>query len=343
MTDITQRKRDHLDLCLTQNMAMDFGAGFDAYRFGHNALPELALADISLETTFLGKAIGAPILLSCMTGGPQQGETINRNLAAAAQHLRLPVGLGSQRVAFVDPSARQSFAVARQAAPDVLLIGNLGAVQLNYGFTAATCEEAVRSIGADALYLHLNSLQEAIQPEGDTNFRGLLAKISSVCQAVDFPVLIKEVGCGIAPEVAVRLANAGVAAIDVAGAGGTSWSRIEAHRSTDPTRRTLGEVFANWGIPTAACVVGCRAALPEIPLIASGGIRTGLDAAKAIALGADLVGLAMPLLKPATQSAAAVIATLEQFMAELRTAMFLLGIASISSLRRSRHLIFEVR
>lgn len=343
MTDITQRKRDHIDLCLNQDVAMDFAAGFEGYRFLHQAVPEIGLADISLETTFLGRNLGAPILISSMTGGPVQGETINRNLAEAARRLRLPMGLGSQRIVFERPEALSSFAVARKTAPGILLIGNIGAVQLNYGFDAARCAEAVESVGADALYLHLNPLQEAIQPEGDTDFRGLLARIADLAAKVDFPVLAKEVGCGITPDVAVRLANCGVAAIDVSGAGGTSWSRIEAHRAPEAAQRTLGEVFANWGVPTAACVAGCRQALPDMPLIASGGIRTGLDAAKALALGADLVGLAMPLLEPATRSAEAVVEVLEQVMRELRTAMFLLGAADVARLKKSRHLLVDIR
>ena len=339
MTDITQRKRDHLDLCLTQDVAMDSLAGFESYAFIHQALPEIRRSDVSLETTFLGHRLKAPILVSSMTGGPVQGETINRNLAEAAQRLGLPMGLGSQRIAVERPEAVASFAVARQAAPDILLIANLGAVQLNYGYDASHCQRAVEMAGADALYLHLNPLQEAVQPEGDTDFEGLEQKIAELIHQVDFPVLIKEVGSGISPQVAARLAAAGVAAIDVGGAGGTSWSRIEAHRA--PGSRALGEVFANWGIPTASCLVGCRRELPDLPLVASGGIRTGIDAAKALVLGADLVGLAMPLLAPATRSADAVVAVLEQILLELKTAMFLLGARDIQTLKRSRHLLIE--
>jgi isopentenyl-diphosphate delta-isomerase len=302
-------------------------------------LPELAPEDVSLETTYLGRQLGAPILIASMTGGPQRGEDINRHLARAAQALRLPMGVGSQRIIFERPEALASFTAAREAGPDVFLLGNLGAVQLNYGFDAAKVAEAVAAIGADGVFLHLNALQELIQPGGDTNFRGLLDRIEAVAKAVPFPVLIKEVGCGIAPETARKLAQRGVAAIDVSGAGGTSWAKIEAHRANDPAQRTLGEVFGEWGLPTTVALAGCREALPDFPLIASGGIRTGLDVAKAIALGADLVSFAMPLLEPATRSGEAVEAALLQILAELRAAMFLIGVRDIATLRRSRHLL----
>ncbi|HEY9724237.1 MAG TPA: type 2 isopentenyl-diphosphate Delta-isomerase [Oscillatoriaceae cyanobacterium] len=341
MNDISRRKLDHIELSLNENVGMARPTGFERYRFVHQALPEMALEDVSLETTFLGKPIAAPLLISSMTGGPARGEDINRHLAEAAQALRLPMAVGSQRIHFERPETLRSFQAARAAAPDILLLGNLGAVQLNYGFDAEAVTEAVRVIGADGVFLHLNALQEAVQPGGNTNFAGLLERIGEVARTVDFPVLIKEVGCGIAPELARELASRGVAAIDVSGAGGTSWAKIEGRRAENASDRTLGEVFGDWGIPTAECLLGCRAALPELPLIASGGIRTGLDAAKAIALGADLVAFAMPLLGPATRSGAEVQAALAQIMRELRVAMFLLGARDVAALRARRHLLVE--
>ncbi len=341
--DISQRKLDHIAISLEQDVAMGrTPTGFDRWRFTHEALPELRPEDVDLGTTFLGHSLGAPLLISSMTGGPERGETINRHLGLAAQRLGLAMGVGSQRIIFERPAALASFAVVREVAPDVPLFGNLGAVQLNYGFDAARCAEAVRMIGADGLYLHLNALQEVVQPGGDTDFRGLLAKIGALTAAVDFPVLVKEVGCGISGATAARLAAAGVAAIDVSGAGGTSWAKIEAARASDPAQRSLGEVFGDWGIPTSTCLTSCRAALPAYPLIASGGVRTGLDAAKAIALGADMVAIAMPLLGPATRSAEETEAALRQIVAELRTAMFLLGVKDLATLKNSPHLLTEV-
>lgn len=337
MSDISQRKLDHIDLCLNEDVAMAAAStGFDRYHFLHQALPELALSEISLATTFLGRQVAAPIMIASMTGGPERGETINRNLAIAAEAVGVPMGVGSQRIMLERPEAASTFTAARKAAPGAMILGNMGAVQLNYGVTPAQVVEVARAIGADGLYLHLNALQEAIQPGGDTDFRGLLARIAEVCQAAPFPVLAKEVGSGIAPDTARALVGAGVSAIDVSGAGGTSWAKIEAHRAADPTRRTLGEVFESWGIPTTESLQLCREALPATPLVASGGMRTGLDAAKAIALGADMVSFAMPLLGPATRSAEEVEAALSQILAELRLAMFLVGAKDIASLRARR-------
>lgn len=341
--DISQRKLDHIAISLEQDVAMGrTPTGFERWRFTHEALPELHPADIDLGTEFLGRSLGAPLLISSMTGGPERGETINRNLALAAQRLGLAMGVGSQRILFERPDALASFGVVREVAPTVPLYGNLGAVQLNHGFDAARCAEAVRMIGADGLYLHLNPLQEIVQPGGDVDFRGLLAKIAALTAAVDFPVLVKEVGCGISGATATRLAAAGVAAVDVSGAGGTSWAKIEAARAGDPAQRSLGEVFGDWGIPTTTCLTSCRAALPGFPLIASGGVRTGIDVAKAIALGADVVAIAMPLLGPATRSAEETEAALRQILAELRTAMFLLGIKDVATLKNCPHLLTEV-
>jgi isopentenyl-diphosphate delta-isomerase len=342
MNDISQRKLDHIDLCLHEDVSMGGNpTGFDRFAFIPEALPELAPEDISLATTFLGRSLSAPILISSMTGGPARGENINRHLAEAAQALGLPMAVGSQRIIFEHPEALASFKAARAAGPDIFLLGNLGAVQLNYGFDAARIAEAVAAIGADGVFLHLNALQELVQPGGDTNFRGLLDRIEAAARALPFPLLVKEVGCGISPATARRLAARGVAAIDVSGAGGTSWAKIEAQRTNEPAQRTLGELFGNWGLPTTVALQGCREALPDFPLIASGGVRNGLDIAKAIALGADLVGMAMPLLAPATRSGADVTATLQQLMTELRATMFLIGVPDIATLRQSRHLLRE--
>jgi len=340
MSEITNRKRDHIEIGLKHDVSMKIPSGYEQYSFIHQALPEMALEDVSLETTFLGKKIGAPLLISSMTGGGGQAETINRHLGEAAQALRLPMAVGSQRVIFEHPEVLPSFKVARDAAPDVPIFGNMGAVQLNYGITVKHIKEAVAFIDGDGLFFHLNPLQEVVQTGGDTNFRGLLDQIGEVTQSVDFPILVKEVGCGIAPQLAVELERRGVRAIDISGAGGTSWASIEALRATDPRKRRLGEVFSNWGIPSALSLKLCREALPEgYPLIASGGIRTGLDVAKAIALGADMAAFAMPLLEPATKSTQAVIDFLTQIMDEIRVAMFLAGARTIDQLKNTPLLI----
>jgi isopentenyl-diphosphate Delta-isomerase len=341
--DISRRKLDHIELCLSSDVSMTKPTGFNRLFFMHQALPEIALEDVSLETSFLGHPVSAPIFISSMTGGPARGEEINRHLGEAAKALKLPMGVGSQRIIFENKDARRTFEAARKAGPDVPLFANLGAVQFNYGFGIDEVLEAVSSIEANGIFLHLNALQEVVQPGGNTNFRNLLGQIGEVAAKVDFPVIVKEVGCGISPNVATVLAAKGVSAIDVSGAGGTSWAKIESHRTSDYAKRTLGEVFGNWGIPTAESLVLCRDALPDFPLIASGGIRTGLEVAKAIALGADMVSFAMPLLEPATKSSEDVIAALEQIMAELRVAMFLIGVRDIPSLKASRYLLKEVR
>jgi isopentenyl-diphosphate delta-isomerase len=328
-----QRKKEHLEICLdTQAVTGPLGTGLDRYRFLHNALPELDLDEIDLSVTFLGKRLNAPILISSMTGGFDLARTINRNLAAAAQHLGLAMGVGSQRVALEEPSVAASFQV-REVAPDILLFGNLGAVQLNYGYTVEHCRRAVAMIGADALILHLNVLQEAAQPEGNRNFKGLTAKIAEVCRQAEFPVVAKEIGSGISAEVAKRLIAAGVRAIDVAGRGGTSWYTVEERRVSDG--KTPKSTFSAWGIPTDEALVAVRRAAPEIALIASGGIRTGLDMAKCFALGADLAALGQPLLEAALDSADKVIEFLAGIIYEIKIAMLCAGAQDFAALKKT--------
>jgi isopentenyl-diphosphate Delta-isomerase len=327
-----QRKTRHLDICLNDDVASTLEAGFSAVRLRHEALPEIALEDVVLQTTFLGHALNAPLIISSMTGGTDRAAAINRNLAIAAQSAGVALGLGSIRAAIENPELFATYDV-REVAPKVMLFANLGAVQLNYGVSAEDARRAVKAIGANGLYLHLNPLQESIQPRGDTNFRGLLPKIGELVRALDVPVIAKSVGSGIAPSTAQRLFDAGVAAIDVAGAGGTSWARVEGKRSDDPLRATLAEQFADWGIPTARATRAMRIAFPNAAIVASGGIRNGVDVAKALALGADLAGIALPFLEPATRSAEAVSAALTEIVEGLRIAMFATGSRTITSLR----------
>ena len=303
----------------------------------HCCLPELNRADIDLTTTFLGKAVRTPLLISSMTGGTEQARVINQRLAQAAQRYGLAMGVGSQRVAIENSELTETFSV-RQYAPDALLLANLGAVQLNYDYGLSQCQKAVDDLEADALILHLNPLQEAVQTEGDVNFKGILSKIEQLVRVLPVPIVAKEVGNGISGVMAQRLLDVGVAAIDVAGAGGTSWARVESERATDPNQRRLGNTFADWGISTAECIAQIRA-LPQpnqlnVPLIASGGLRNGLDAAKTLALGANLAGMALPFLQAASQSVAALDELCEALIAELVTVLFCTGCADLAALRQ---------
>jgi isopentenyl-diphosphate delta-isomerase len=330
--NMSQRKLDHIALALGPRSQFDTPTGFENLHFVHQALPEISLEEIDLSCEFLGKKLAAPLLIASMTGGPIQGGRINQHLAQAAQNAGIGMGVGSQRIMFVDPTSHASFDL-RKYAPDILLLANLGAVQLNFGFDESHCRQAVDMIGADGLYLHLNPLQEAIQPEGDTHFKDLWPKITHLARVLPFPLLLKECGCGLSAELAKKAAQVGIAALEISGAGGTSWSLIESQRSTDPLRRQLGETFANWGIPTPISLQLCRQAAPDMPLIASGGIRSGLDAAKAIAMGAQLVSVAQPFLQAATESPEALSARIQLFLMELRVAMFCVGARNLVELR----------
>ncbi len=334
-----ERKAEHLQIAMSRSVAFKrLSAGFEAYRFVHQALPELDLAQIDLSVELLGKRLSAPIVISPMIGGIPEAQTLNRALAEAAQRLGLAMGVGSQRCAIEDPRC-ECFYQLRTVAPDILLFANLGAVQLNYGYGIEQCRRAVEMAGADALVLHLNPLQEALQPEGNCNFRGVLAKIASICRQLEVPVVAREVGWGISQEAAQQLAAAGVSGIDVAGAGGTSWSRIEGLRGQTHSARKIAAAFAEWGIPTSEAIGLARAGAPALPLIASGGIRTGVDIAKAIVLGADAGGIALPLLKAARLSAAHALSALEELITQLRLTMFCIGAGSIEQLRHTPHLL----
>ncbi len=299
---------------------------FDDIRLRHRALPETDLGAVDTSVEFMGKRLSCPLLISSMTGGDHAlVRRINRNLAAAAERCGVAMGVGSQRVMFTNPKARGSFAL-RDAAPTALLFANLGAVQLNEGFGLAECRAAVEALGADGLYLHLNPLQEAVQPEGDTRFAGLAKRIGAIARGLPAPVILKEVGAGLSREDVELLIPRGIRHFDVAGAGGTSWSRIEHHRQAGGRRNELGLLFQDWGLPTPRALWELRDLRPRVTLIASGGLRSGLDMAKALVLGASLCGLAAPFLKPAQESAGAVVAVIQRLQRELRTALFLLGI-----------------
>ncbi|MGK7917645.1 MAG: type 2 isopentenyl-diphosphate Delta-isomerase [Prochloraceae cyanobacterium] len=336
MVNTQTRKADHLRICLEEDVQFrNITNGLDKYRFTHCCLPELDLESVDLATSFLGKKLNAPLLISSMTGGTEQAKQINYRLAEVAQNHRLAMGVGSQRIAIEKPDTAYSFAI-RDIAPDALLFANIGAIQLNYTYGLDQCLKAVEILEADALILHLNPLQEAIQPRGDINFKGLLDKINDLCNKLCVPVIAKEVGNGISASMARKLIAAGVTAIDVAGAGGTSWAKVEGERAENNLQRRLGQTFADWGIPTAECITAIRDCYPELPLIASGGLRNGLEVAKTIALGADLAGLAFPFLQAASQSPQALEELVQLLLAEIRIVLFFKGNANITEFQQSQ-------
>ncbi len=342
-TEITtsSRKTEHIRICLDEDVqARGISVGLEDYRFIHQALPELDLAELDLSQMLFGKRVAAPILISSMTGGAEWSARINRNLAEAAQQHNLAMGLGSQRAAIENPELTYSYQV-RHYAPDIPLFANLGAVQLNYGYGPEQCRAAIEMIRADALILHLNVLQEAVQPNGNTNFKGLFQKIEEVCRELakdDVPVIAKEVGNGFSKEMSRRLREVGVSGLDVGGSGGTSWSQVESYRIKSPIERNAAEAFAGWGVPTAQSVLWAREVAPDLTVIGSGGLRSGIDIAKIIALGADMGGLALPFLKAAEISAEAVSATIEQLVRELKITMFCVGAANLTELQQTENL-----
>jgi len=334
--NIQIRKADHIRICLEEDVQFNrLTNGFDRYRFTHCCLPELDRNQIDLSTVFLGKKLGVPLLISSMTGGTQKAKTINYRLAEIAQKYKIAMGVGSQRIAVENPDVADTFAV-REVAPDIPLFANLGAVQLNYTYGLDECLRVVDILAADALILHLNPLQECIQPNGDTNFKGLLDKIRILCIKLPVPVIVKEVGNGISAKMAEKLIEMGVSAIDVAGAGGTSWAKVESERAENSLQRELGKSFADWGLPTAECIESIRSLDRNIPLIASGGLRNGIEAAKAIALGADLAGLAFPFLQAASESAEAIDELVKLLIAEITTVLFCTGNENLAALKNSQ-------
>jgi isopentenyl-diphosphate delta-isomerase len=335
------RKADHVRINIERDVAgKGVESGFDRYRLINCALPEIDLREVSTSCTIFNRALRAPLLISCMTGGTPEAGSINRTLARVAQEHGLAMGLGSARALLEDPSLLDTFDV-RSVAPDIALFANLGAVQLNKGYGVEECRRLVEMLRADALVLHLNALQEAVQPEGDTCFRGLIDKIAIVCAKLSVPVIVKEVGWGIGPDEVNALFAAGVAAVDLAGAGGTSWSEVERYRIAEPWRAGVAAAFAGWGIPTAECLRRAVELRPSGLLIASGGIRTGIDAVKALALGADLVGIAGPFLRAAAHSFESASDLAREYVEILRVAMFALGEPTLARLRRTKRIVRE--
>lgn len=329
---IDQRKADHIKINLEQDVRSALTTGLENYHFIHDALPELDLNRLDSTVSLFGKTLASPILVSSMTGGTSEAETINLRLAEAAQECNIAMGVGSQRAAIEHPEQAKTFQVRRVAA-DILLFANLGAVQFNYGYGVDECRQAVDMIQADALYLHLNPLQEAVQDAGDTNWIGIAKKIEEVCKKLEVPVIAKEVGWGISEKTAKLLADCGVSAIDVAGAGGTSWSQVEMHRAPDEFTRKLAATFVGWGIPTADSILNVKKAVPGTLIFASGGIKDGLDIAKCIALGATLGGMAGNFLKAAAISTEKAVEMIKLTKRQIEVTMFAAGVETLESLR----------
>ncbi len=331
---IDQRKADHIRINLEKDVRSALTTGLEDYHFTHEALPELNLEKIDTSLLLFGKKLAAPLLISSMTGGTVEAGLINQRLAEVAQSSGIAMGIGSQRAGLEDPALVPSYTIARKVAPEILLFANLGAVQLNYGYTIDHCRRAIDMLQADALILHLNSLQEAVQDAGDTNWAGLAAKIEGICKKLDKPVIAKEVGWGISVRTARLLHQCGVSAIDVAGAGGTSWSQVEMHRAPDKFTRTLAATFVDWGIPTARSILNVKNTAPDMIIFASGGITDGLDIAKCIALGATLGGMAGSFLKAATISMENAFELVTLTIRQLHVTMFAAGAANLNELMK---------
>jgi isopentenyl-diphosphate delta-isomerase len=333
---IQKRKREHLEISLSP-VAQTGVTGFDSYRYIHNALPEIDFDDIDTSIEFLGKKLAFPFFISSMTGGVAEGERINKNLLGVAEKYGIAMGVGSQRAAVEKPELSHLFAT-KSTNSRALLFANVGAVQLNYGFTIEKYQRAVDMISADALILHLNPIQEAVQSEGDRNFKNVLPRIGELVKKISVPIIVKEVGFGISEDVCQRLYDVGVRVVDTAGWGGTSWSVVEGRRQGGSVE--IGDLFGNWGIPTTESILMCKnvadRSSEKLTILASGGVRTGLDVAKAISLGADMVGLAAPFGKAAMESEEAVEKIIEKLVRELKIAMFGVGVSTIAELKITR-------
>ncbi len=327
-----KRKAEHIRICLEQKaQARKATAGFEDIQLIHRALPEVDRQKISLSTSFLGKKFSAPLIVGAMTGGTEEATKINASIAEAVEKLGLGMGVGSQRAAIEDQKLEKTYAVARKKAPTAFLIANIGGVQLVHGYGLKEVKKVVEMIDADAVAVHLNALQEAVQPEGQTNFKGVLAKIGEIAGELDKPVIVKETGCGISAEDAKALEAAGVKAIDVGGVGGTSFAAVEYYRSTN--QNNMGEIFWDWGIPTAVSLIETTQSV-KIPVIASGGVRSGLDIAKSLALNASLASISQPMLETAVKGTKETEELLSCLIDELRNAMFLVGAKNLESLAK---------
>lgn len=336
VTTTNKRKTDHLEINLHKDVRSLQTTGFDYVAIVHEALPEVNYKDIDLSLELFGRRLNYPLLISSMTGGTDYSARINQQLAEVAQYYKIAMGVGSQRIALEEQNSVRSFSITRSVAPDILLFANLGAIQLNKGYTIDHCKRAVDMIEADALVLHLNPLQETIQMHGDTEFAGLARKIEQVCKHIDIPVIAKEVGSGISKRTAKLLSDCGVSVIDVGGAGGTSWSQVEMYRASNETHRQLAESFKAWGIPTVRSIINVKEADPNMMIFASGGILNGLDITKSLALGAVLGGIAGPILRAVAISEENLLEFIKLTIDQIRVSMFCCGASNLSSLNTSK-------
>jgi isopentenyl-diphosphate delta-isomerase len=339
---IKQRKKEGIDIPLQKNVQAKTTSTYLEYvRLVHNALPEVDYDDIDTSMTFLGKRFSAPIIIDSMTGGTDEATVINGRLGELAEKYGFGMGLGSQRAGLKSEELAATYSIARKNAPNAFLIANIGGAQLSKGLTVDEAKRIVKMIGANALVVHLNPLQELVQPEGEPRYKGVLGQISELAKTIDIPLIVKEVGAGISKEVAIKLEMANVSAINIAGAGGTSWAGVEKLRAEslkDDLKKHLGEMFWDWGIPTAASLIEVRRAV-KLPLIASGGLRNGLEVAKCVALGASMAAMAYPFLQTAAQSHESLFAFADTILTELKSTMFLVGAKNIAALASSRYIL----
>jgi isopentenyl-diphosphate Delta-isomerase len=340
---IKNRKKEGIAIPLKRGAQAKTSSTYLEYvRFVHNALPELDYSDVDTSSFFMNRTFSAPLIIDSMTGGTPEASKINERLGKLAQDHNIPMGLGSQRAGLKSEELAATYSIARKNAPDAFLIANIGGAQLSKGLTMAEVKNIIEMIQADAIVIHLNPLQELIQPEGEPKYTGVLAKIVELVTEIDLPIMVKEVGAGISPEVATRLETAGVSAINVAGSGGTSWAGVEKIRAVAAKNKIkihLGELFWDWGIPTAISLIEVKRAVKKTPIVASGGLRNGLEVAKCIALGADMCAMAYPFLKAAAQSKDSLFRYMNLILAELKGTMFLLGSRNIEMLRGSKYKI----
>jgi len=341
----SQRKLEHLMIALNEDIEGGLTTWFEDIRFVHNAITEVSPNEVSLKTEILGYSFNYPIVIAGMTGGHKLCARINETLAILAEKFHIGIGVGSQRVAIENPELEYTFSIVREHAPNAFVIANIGASEVAEKYTLNEVQRIVKMVEADALAIHFNALHEIVQPEGILNFRGILNKIKYLSQALEIPIIAKEVGCGISKEAAIRLSEHGISAIDVGGAGGTNWAIIEylrAKRLGERLKMRLSKMLRDWGIPTAISICEVRSVLPHIPLIATGGIRSGLDIAKALALGADLVGIGLPFLRVAYRGIEEAENYFTSIINELKVVMCLVNTDNIKGLRKVP-LIFSVR
>ena len=335
MGGIEKRKQRHIRLSLEENVQADIGTGFEDVRLIHRALPELDMEDVDTEIELFGKRLASPLIVSAITGGTDRAKEINATLASAAEGFGIGIGVGSQRIAIEDPSVEHTFSIVREQAPSSLVLGNMGCPQLSLGWGLNEARRCVEMVEANALAIHMNPLQEVVQVDGETHYKGVLSKVQEIARGLEVPVVMKETGCGIAYEEAVKLEKAGVAGLELSGTGGTSWAAVEHHIAKEEGKRdqqALGHALWNWGIPTAISVVETSQST-DLKIIASGGMRTGVEMAKAIALGADAVGIARPFLQKAVEGSEPLKEHIENILLEFKTVMFLVGSKNMDELR----------